>query len=158
MSSPFPVVVLAPVPGRAVAIEEVPDATFAQSIVGPGAAIDPPRGVVDAIAPIGGKLLKVFPHAYVILSPDGLGVLVHLGIDTVQLKGEGFTLHATQGDTVAAGDVIVSYDVVAIEATGRNPIVPVIILEKTAENITLADAVAAGSQLAAGDDFLTVNA
>ncbi len=158
MSSPFPVVVLAPVPGRAVAIEEVPDDTFAQSIVGPGAAIDPPRGVVDAIAPIGGKLLKVFPHAYVILSPDGLGVLVHLGIDTVQLKGDGFTLRATQGDTVAAGDVIVSYDVVAIEATGRNPIVPVIILEKTAENITLADAVAAGEQLAAGDDFLTVNA
>ncbi|TFC18372.1 PTS glucose transporter subunit IIA [Cryobacterium algoritolerans] len=157
MSSATPVVVLAPVPGRAVAIEEVPDPTFAQSIVGPGAAIDPQRGVVDAIAPISGNLLKVFPHAYVILSPDGLGVLVHLGIDTVQLHGEGFTLRAEQGDTVTAGDVIISYDVVAVEATGRNPIVPVIILERIAEDITLADAVAAGAQLAAGDDFITVN-
>jgi len=158
VNSPSPVIVLAPVPGRAVAIENVPDPTFAQSIVGPGAAIDPPRGVVDAIAPISGKLLKVFPHAYVILSPDGLGVLVHLGIDTVHLKGEGFMLRAAQGETVAAGDVIVTYDVVAVEATGRNPIVPVIILEKTIENITLADAVAAGAQLAAGDEFLTVSA
>jgi PTS system glucose-specific IIA component len=152
-----PVVVLSPVPGRAVGLEEVPDATFAQAIVGPGAAIDPPRGVVDAIAPISGKLLKVFPHAYVILSPDGLGVLVHLGIDTVELRGEGFTLRAKQGDQVSAGDVIVTYDVVAVEATGRNPIVPVIILEQKAENITLADAVAAGAELVAGDTFLTVN-
>lgn len=152
-----PVIVLAPVPGRAVTLAEVPDPTFAQAIVGPGAAIDPPRGVVDAIAPISGKLLKVFPHAYVIVSPDGLGVLVHLGIDTVELHGEGFTLRAKQGDHVSAGDVIISYDVVAIEATGRNPIVPVIILEQTLENITLADAVTAGARLDAGDTFLTVS-
>ncbi|QYF73982.1 PTS glucose transporter subunit IIA [Cryobacterium sp. PAMC25264] len=157
MSSFSPVVVLAPVPGRAVAIEEVPDPTFAQSIVGPGAAIDPPRGIVDAIAPISGKLLKVFPHAYVILSPCGLGVLVHLGIDTVQLHGEGFTLRAAQGDTVTAGDVIVTYDVAAVAATGRNPIVPVIVLERKAEDITLADAVAAEAELASGDAFLTVH-
>lgn len=149
-------VVLAPLAGRAVGLSAVPDATFAQEIVGPGAAIDPPRAVVDAIAPIAGKLLKVFPHAYVILSPDGIGVLVHLGIDTVQLAGEGFTVHARQGDTVAAGDVIVTYDVPAIEAGGRNPIVPVIILERQADGISLADAVAGGLELASGDTFLTV--
>jgi len=148
--------VLAPVPGRAVALGQVPDPTFAQAIVGPGGAIDPPREVVDAIAPISGKLLKVFPHAFVIVSPEGAGVLVHLGIDTVQLKGDGFTLRAQQGDTVTAGDVIVSYDVPAIVASGRDPIVPVIILERQAEDITLADAVAAGLDLAAGDTFLTV--
>jgi len=148
--------VLAPVPGRAVDLTEVPDPTFAQAIVGPGAAIDPPRGIVDAIAPISGKLLKVFPHAYVILSPDGIGVLVHLGIDTVELRGEGFTLRAQQGDQVAAGDVIVTWDTAAIEAGGRNPIVPVIILERTAGNISLAGAVTAGAHLAAGDLFLTV--
>ncbi|MDY7541442.1 MULTISPECIES: PTS sugar transporter subunit IIA [Cryobacterium] len=151
-----PVVVLAPVPGRAVDLGEVPDPTFAQAIVGPGAAIDPPRGMIDAIAPISGKLLKVFPHAYVILSPDGIGVLVHLGIDTVELRGEGFTLRAKQGDQVAAGDVIVTWDSAAVVAGGRNPIVPVIILERTAENIALADAVTAGADLATGDLFLTV--
>ena len=149
-------VVLAPLAGRAVGLAAVPDATFAQEIVGPGAAIDPPRAVVDAIAPIAGKLLKVFPHAYVILSPDGIGVLVHLGIDTVQLAGEGFTVHARQGDTVEAGDVIVTYDVPAIEAGGRNPVVPVIILERQADGISLADAVAGGLELASGDAFLTV--
>ncbi|MCY7290063.1 MAG: PTS glucose transporter subunit IIA [Cryobacterium sp.] len=157
MSRAPSVIVLAPVPGRAVALTEVPDPTFAQAIVGPGAAIDPPRGVVDAIAPISGTLLKVFPHAYVIVSTDGLGVLVHLGIDTVELHGEGFTLRAKQGDHVSAGDVIISYDVAAIEATGRNPIVPVIILEQTLESITLADAVTAGAKLDAGDTFLTVS-
>jgi glucose-specific phosphotransferase system IIA component len=150
-------VVLAPVPGRAAALGVVPDPTFAQEIVGPGAAIVPPSAVVDAVAPISGKLLKVFPHAYVIVAPSGVGVLVHLGIDTVQLKGEGFTLRAQQGDTVAAGDVIVSYDVPAIVAAGRDPIVPVIILERKAADITLADVIAAGADLAAGDAFLTVN-
>ena len=151
-----PVVILAPVPGRAVDLTAVPDPTFAQAIVGPGAAIDPPRGLIDAIAPIGGRLLKVFPHAYVIVSPEGIGVLVHLGIDTVELRGEGFTLRAKQGDQVAAGDVIVSWDAAAVAAGGRDPIVPVIILERTPQNITLADAVTAGADLAAGDLFLTV--
>ena len=151
-----PVIVLAPVPGRAVALAEVPDPTFAQAIVGPGAAIDPPRGVVDAIAPISGKLLKVFPHAYVIVSADGLGVLVHLGIDTVELHGEGFALRKTQGDHVSAGDVIITWDVSAIEATGRNPIVPVVILEQKLENILLAAAVITGAQLESGEVFLTV--
>ena len=156
MSSSAPVAVLAPVPGRAVDLAEVPDPTFAQAVVGPGAAINPPRGMVDAIAPISGKLLKVFPHAYVILSADGIGVLVHLGIDTVELRGEGFTLHAKQGDQVTAGDLIVTWDSAAVEAGGRDPIVPVIILERTKESIALADAVAAGAELAAGDLFLTV--
>jgi PTS system glucose-specific IIA component len=150
-------VVLAPLSGRAVTLDAVPDPTFAQAIVGPGAAIVPPLAVVDATAPVSGKLLKVFPHAYVIVTPDGRGVLVHLGIDTVQLKGSGFTVRATQGDTVTAGDVIVSYDVPAIVASGRDPIVPVIVLERQGEDITLADVVAAGLDLAAGDVFLTVN-
>ena len=155
-SAPAPVAVLAPVPGRAVDLAEVPDPTFAQAVVGPGAAINPPRGMVDAIAPISGKLLKVFPHAYVILSADGIGVLVHLGIDTVELRGEGFALHAKQGDQVTAGDLIVTWDSAAVEAGGRDPIVPVIILERTKESIALADAVAAGAELTAGDLFLTV--
>jgi PTS system glucose-specific IIA component len=154
---PEGLLVLAPLAGRAVGLDTVPDPTFAQAIVGPGAAIDPPRAVVDAIAPITGKLIKVFPHAFVIVSPDGRGVLVHLGIDTVQLKGAGFTVRATQGDTVTAGDVIVSYDVPAVVASGRDPIVPVIVLDRQGEDITLADAVTAGLDLAAGDAFLTVN-
>ncbi|PXA65809.1 PTS glucose transporter subunit IIA [Cryobacterium arcticum] len=150
-------VVLAPVPGRAAALDIVPDPTFAQAIVGPGAAIVPPHALIDAIAPITGKLLKVFPHAYVIVAPSGVGVLVHLGIDTVHLKGAGFTLRAQQGDTVTAGDVIVSFDVPAIVAAGRDPIVPVIVLDRKAADITLADVIGQGADIAAGDTFLTVN-
>jgi glucose-specific phosphotransferase system IIA component len=149
--------VLAPVAGRAVDLGQVPDPIFAERIVGPGAAIDPPRGVVDVVAPVSGKLLKVFPHAFVVLADDGGGVLVHLGIDTVELAGEGFTLHVKQSDQVSAGDVVVTYDVPAIEATGRNPVVPVILLEQKAENIVLADAVASNAEIRAGEVFLTLN-
>ena len=80
--------ILAPVPGRAVPLQQVPDPTFAQGIVGNGAAIDPPREIIDAVAPISGKVLQMLPHAYIIVSDDNVGVLVHLGLDTVQLKGE----------------------------------------------------------------------
>lgn len=147
--------VLAPVAGRVVRLDEVPDPIFSQAIVGPGAAIDPPRGVVDVVAPISGKLLKVFPHAFVVLSAEGVGALVHLGIDTVELDGLGFTLRAAQGDQVAAGDVVVTYDVPAVEAAGRNPIVPVILLEQQAENLALA--ATAGATVAAGEAFLALS-
>jgi len=68
--------VLAPVAGRAVALEDVPDPVFSQGMVGYGAAVDPPRAVVEAVAPVGGKLLKLMPHAYIVLTPEGVGVLV----------------------------------------------------------------------------------
>ncbi|MET0863984.1 MAG: PTS transporter subunit EIIC, partial [Nakamurella sp.] len=94
--------VLAPVRGRAVPMQQVPDATFAQGIVGHGAAIDPPREVVDAVAPISGTVLQMLPHAYIIVNAENVGVLVHLGLDTVQMKGDGFTAHVAKGDHVEA--------------------------------------------------------
>jgi len=148
--------VLAPVPGRAVRMEDVPDPIFAQSMVGPGAAIDPPRGLVEAVAPVAGTVLKVFPHAYVIVTAEGFGILVHLGIDTVQLDGRGFTTHVEKGAEVVAGQLMVTYDVQAVEALGRNPIVPVVALEKQAEHISLADAFSSGAELAALDTIFTV--
>ena len=81
--------VLAPVSGRAVALADVPDPVFSAGMVGYGAAVDPPRGIVDAVAPVSGKLIKLMPHAYIILGADNTGVLVHLGLDTVQLGGQG---------------------------------------------------------------------
>jgi len=138
-------------------MEDVPDPIFAQSMVGPGAAIDPPRGVVEAVAPISGTVLKVLPHAYVIVTAGGVGILVHLGIDTVQLEGQGFTVHVEKGDEVTAGQLVVTYDVPAVEALGRNPIVPVVALEKGAENVGLADAVASGAELSAQDTIFTVD-
>lgn len=149
--------VLAPVRGRAVALPDVPDPIFAQGMVGFGAAIDPPREIVDAVAPVAGKIMKLYPHAYIVLTPENVGVLVHLGLDTVQLNGEGFTLQVQEGDEVTAGQVVVTYDVPAIEATGRNPIIPVVVMEKQADDIAVVDAVIAGAELAALDPLFSVN-
>jgi PTS system N-acetylglucosamine-specific IIC component len=149
--------ILAPVQGRAVPMSQVPDPTFAQGIVGHGAAIDPPREIVDAVAPISGKVLQMFPHAYIIVSDDNVGVLVHLGLDTVQLNGEGFTRHVSVGDRVVVGQPVITYDVPAVVAAGRNPIVPVVVMEKKPEDIVVADLVAAGGELCAAQLLLVVN-
>lgn len=150
--------VLAPISGRAVALTEVPDPVFAQGMVGYGAAVDPPRQVVDAVAPVSGKLLKLMPHAYVIMTADNIGVLVHLGLDTVQLNGAGFTTHVAQGDTVTAGQRIITYDVPAIIAAGFSPIVPVVVMdEREASNVVVADAVNAGSEIAGSALLFTSN-
>ena len=150
--------VLAPVPGRAVALTDVPDPVFSQGMVGYGAAVDPPRGVVDAVAPVSGKLLKLLPHAYVIMTPDNVGVLVHLGLDTVTLSGAGFTTHVSEGDDVSAGQVVITYDVPSIEAAGLNPIVPVVVMdEREPDNVTPADAVATGADIASGAILFTAN-
>lgn len=125
--------VLAPVPGRAIDLADVPDPVFAQALVGPGLAVDPDRtGPVVAVAPVSGRLVKLHPHAFVVQTDDGAGVLTHLGIDTVQLSGEGFELHAAEGDAVAAGDAVVTWDPAAVEAGGRSPVVPVVALDTTA--------------------------
>ena len=132
---PAAATVLSPVKGRVVALSEVPDPTFAQGIMGGGVAIDPPREVVEAVAPISGKILQLWPHAYAIMTPEKTGVLVHLGIDTVQLKGEGFTMHVAKGDQVVQGQKVITYDVPAVEALGRNPIIPVIMMETKADAV-----------------------
>jgi sugar PTS system EIIA component len=150
--------VLAPVAGRAVLLSDVPDPVFSAGMVGYGAAIDPPREVIDAVAPVGGKLLRLMPHAFVVLTPDGVGVLVHLGLDTVGLKGEGFTTHASQGDEVTAGQVVITYDVPYIEAKGLNPIVPVVVMdERSPENVIPSDAVSGGTDIASGAGLFIAN-
>ncbi|MEU6997114.1 PTS glucose transporter subunit IIA [Nonomuraea sp. NPDC046570] len=128
--------VLAPVEGAAVGLSAVPDPVFSAGMVGPGTAIDPSRGPGQAVAPIAGKIMKLHPHAYVIVGDDGKGVLVHLGIDTVQLKGEGFRLLAAEGDRVSAGQPVVAWDPAAIEAGGRSPVCPVVALDASAGSVT----------------------
>ncbi|WP_219463885.1 PTS sugar transporter subunit IIA [Nonomuraea rhizosphaerae] len=128
--------VLAPVEGVAVPLSSVPDPVFSAGMVGPGTAIDPAREPGKAVAPISGKIMKLHPHAYVIVGDDGRGVLVHLGIDTVQLKGRGFQLLAAEGDRVSAGQPVVAWDPAAIEAGGRSPVCPVIALDAAQESVT----------------------
>lgn len=150
--------VLAPVAGRAVALRDVPDPVFSAGMVGHGAAVDPSRGVIDAIAPVSGRLLKLMPHAYVIMTADNVGVLVHLGLDTVALDGEGFTTHVSQGDQVVAGQVVITYDVPAVEAKGLNPIVPVVVMdEREARNVSVAAPVLSGADIESGAELFTAS-
>jgi len=150
--------VLAPVQGRALALAEVPDPVFSQGMVGYGAAIDPPREVVDALAPVSGKILRLLPHAYVILTADNVGVLVHLGLDTVQLNGAGFTTHVAQGDTVTAGQLIITYDVLAIVDAGYSPVVPVVVMdEREPSNIIVGAEVGANADIASRAILFTAN-
>lgn len=149
---------LAPVAGRAVPLQDVPDPVFSQGMVGYGAAVDPPRDVIEAVAPVSGKLLKLMPHAYIVMTPDNVGVLVHLGLDTVALKGEGFTSHVSQGDEVTAGQLVITYDVPAIVAKGLNPIVPVVVMdERESGNVVASESVHAGVDIASGASLFTAN-
>ncbi|GAA0982165.1 PTS glucose transporter subunit IIA [Acrocarpospora macrocephala] len=141
--------VLAPMAGAAISLSAVPDPVFSQAMMGPGAAIDPAREPGLALAPISGTIVKLHPHAYVIVGADGRGVLVHLGIDTVQLKGAGFELLADEGDLVPAGQPVVSWNPAAIEAGGRSPICPVVALDAPASSVLR---VAAGP-VHAGDEL-----
>ena len=150
--------VLAPVEGRAVALSDVPDPVFAQGLVGYGAAIDPPRRVVEAVAPVSGTILKLLPHAYVIMTADKVGVLVHLGLDTVGLGGQGFTAHVAQGDTVEAGQPVIIYDVPAIVAAGLSPVVPVVVMdEREPANVVVADDVSVGAVIGCCAPLFTAN-
>jgi sugar PTS system EIIA component len=121
--------VSAPLSGTAVPLSEVPDPVFATAIVGPGIAIEPDPDARVVGAPIAGDLIKVKPHAFVVVSPEGRAVLVHLGIDTVSLNGDGFTVRAQEGSTVAAGDPVIEWDPVAVAERGLSAICPIIALD-----------------------------
>lgn len=148
MTSP----VLAPVAGTAVAMADVPDPVFAQGLLGPGIAIDPDRsGPVDVLAPVPGRIAKLHPHAFVIVDDHGRALLVHLGIDTVQLKGEGFTLHTAEQDSVTAGQVLITWDPGQVATGGRCPVCPVVALES--EDLQLC--VSAGDTVRAGEEIFS---
>jgi len=146
--------VLSPMPGRVANLSEVPDPMFAEAMLGPGLAIDPPRGPVVAVAPVSGTLASLFPHAMGIEAEGGYSILVHLGLETVQLNGEGFTLLKAKGDTVVAGEPIIEWDPAVIEAGGLPVITPLIAIQAEAGAIT--QLVSDGTQVEAGTPVFEV--
>ncbi|MFE5029103.1 PTS glucose transporter subunit IIA [Streptomyces sp. NPDC056656] len=128
--------VTSPLAGRAIGLSAVPDPVFSGAMVGPGTAIDPVREPSAAVAPVDGIVVSLHPHAYVVVDEQGHGVLTHLGIDTVQLNGEGFELLVNKGDTVQRGQEMVRWDPAAVEAAGKSPICPIVALEATAESLS----------------------
>ncbi|WP_338694242.1 PTS glucose transporter subunit IIA [Streptomyces sp. Q6] len=128
--------VTSPLAGRAIGLSAVPDPVFSGAMVGPGTAIDPVRERSEAVAPVDGIVVSLHPHAFVVVDEEGHGVLTHLGIDTVQLNGEGFELLVNKGDTVQRGQSVVRWDPAAVEAAGKSPVCPVVALEATAESLS----------------------
>ena len=121
--------VRAPFAGEVVELSQVPDASFAQGMVGEGFAVMPDAvDAFDVCAPVDGTITMVFKtrHAFGMKTADGLDLLIHIGIDTVELKGEGFTALAKKGDTVTAGTPIIAVEAQRLRERGVNLITPVV--------------------------------
>ncbi|MFP1628127.1 PTS glucose transporter subunit IIA [Streptomyces sp. 5K101] len=128
--------VTSPLAGRAIGLAAVPDPVFSGAMVGPGTAIDPEPGATEVVSPVAGIVVSLHPHAFVVVDEEGHGVLTHLGIDTVQLNGEGFELLVSKGDTVQRGQAVVRWDPAAVEAAGKSPICPIVALEATPDSLS----------------------
>ena len=121
--------ILAPLSGQAIPLEQVPDDVFSQKILGDGIAIIPTDGKI--YAPVDGEIATVAEtlHAYGFTSEDGLEILVHVGLDSVKLKGEGFTSHVQVGDKVKAGQLVAEVDLKFLISQGVPATTPVLICE-----------------------------
>ncbi len=126
--------------GEMLPIEEVKDATFANKILGDGVAVMPSEGRV--YAPVDGSILSVFDtkHAVCLASSQGTSIIIHIGIDTVNLNGKYFTVHVASGDTVKRGQLLIEFDKAAIEKEGYDTVIPMIFAdlpqEKRLEKVT----------------------
>jgi len=117
----------APIKGRLMDISEVPDVVFSQKMVGDGMAIEPSEGRVTA--PIEGIVLQVLDskHAIALKSNEGVELLIHIGIDTVDLKGEGFEVFINVGDKVKVGDLLILFDLEKVKDKAKSTITPIVI-------------------------------
>lgn len=140
--------------GKCVPISEVPDPTFGEEILGKGIAVIPSEGKV--YAPADGTISTVFPtgHALGMTTPDGAELLIHIGLDTVELKGEPFSIQVTDGQNVRKGDLLIVADLEKIKAAGKEIITPMVICNSDAyasvEGFT-------GKDVMPGDDVLKIS-
>ncbi|MDZ5606983.1 PTS glucose transporter subunit IIA [Bacillus pseudomycoides] len=119
--------ILAPLTGEVKNIEEVPDPVFAGRMMGDGVAIVPTEGVV--VSPVDGEIVQLFhtKHAVGIKTKNGTEILIHVGLETVKMEGEGFEAHVSEGQAVKAGDKLISFDLELIREKAKSTITPVVI-------------------------------
>ncbi|UNT96172.1 PTS transporter subunit IIBC [Allobaculum mucilyticum] len=142
--------------GQAVSITEVPDPIFSQKMMGDGAAILPENGTI--VSPVDGELMMIAPtrHAYGFKAEDGTEILVHVGLETVGLNGEGFTVLKEAGSKVKAGEPVAKVDLGFLKEKGLNPITPVVITGGVDKDATIE--VCFGPVKAGQDSVLTITA
>lgn len=144
--------IVAPATGNVVTLESTSDPAFSGRAMGDGVAIVPSEGTI--VAPVSGTVGAIFPtgHAFAVATDDGATqVMVHIGIDTVQLNGTGFTAHVAQGERVSAGQPVVTIDLEKIAAAGFDPTTFVVVCERAA-GTSLREHEA--GPVAAGDELL----
>ncbi|CAN5310231.1 hypothetical protein BH20ACT22_BH20ACT22_05230 [soil metagenome] len=136
-----------PFTGKVVPLEEVADDVFSQRVMGDGVAVLPSEGRV--VAPVAGTVGKLFEggHGFAIETPEGLQVLVHVGLETVHLKGDGFTVKTNEGDEVAAGDEMVTVDLDRMRELGIDMVSPVVVISGQDVTVSASDEVSAGDPL-----------
>ncbi|AOH56458.1 PTS sugar transporter subunit IIA [Peribacillus muralis] len=118
---------LAPMNGKIVKMEDVPDPVFSGKLMGDGIAILPEEGLV--VAPIDAEVVQVFhtKHAIGLKTKSGIELLMHIGLETVNLKGEGFEVHVAEGQRVKAGDKLVTFDIEFLKSNAPSIITPIVI-------------------------------
>lgn len=118
---------VAPLTGTVKNIEDVPDPVFSQKMMGDGIAIEPTEG--EVVSPVDGEIIQFFhtKHAIGIRSNTGLEILIHVGLETVTMNGEGFTGHVNEGDKVKVGDKLISFDLDLVKEKATSTITPVVI-------------------------------
>jgi PTS system beta-glucosides-specific IIC component len=119
--------IYAPVAGEAVPISEVSDPTFGQEILGKGIAIRPTDGKVYAPCDATVDMMFETGHAVSLIADCGAEILIHIGLDTVNLKGQHYTVHAQNGDKVKKGQLLIAFDREAVAAAGYDTITPVVV-------------------------------
>ncbi|EOB6964413.1 glucose-specific PTS transporter subunit IIBC [Staphylococcus aureus] len=128
-------IVHASLTGEVTPLSEVPDQVFSEKMMGDGIAIKPSQGEVRA--PFNGKVQMIFPtkHAIGLVSDSGLELLIHIGLDTVKLNGEGFTLHVEEGQEVKQGDLLINFDLDYIRNHAKSDITPIIVTQGNITNL-----------------------
>ncbi|WJC69954.1 glucose-specific PTS transporter subunit IIBC [Staphylococcus aureus] len=128
-------IVHAPLTGEVTPLSEVSDQVFSEKMMGDGIAIKPSQGEVRA--PFNGKIQMIFPtkHAIGLVSDSGLELLIHIGLDTVKLNGEGFTLHVEEGQEVKQGDLLINFDLDYIRNHAKSDITPIIVTQGNITNL-----------------------
>lgn len=132
--------VAAPLEGIFVPLSEVPDQVFSEKMMGDGIAIKPSKGEVRA--PFNGKVQMFFPtkHAIGLVSDEGVELLIHVGLDTVKLNGEGFTMQVEEGQTIQTGDVLLTFDLEYIRENAKSDITPIILTQGDIKEIVAEEA------------------
>ncbi len=146
--------IVSPLAGEVKPLSEAVDPVFAQGVMGQGVLIDPSEG--ELVAPVSGTISVLFPskHAVGLVTDEGVEMLMHIGMDTVNLDGKGFTAHVAQGDKVAAGDALISFDIAAIKAAGYPVETPIIVTNHNDYQVNPIDVLP--RQISRGEDVLKV--